>query len=227
MKEEDSQMERIEIVTEQGQFGLDQGSAKGPMRLMLASINKGKVQRLRDALYPDVIIIEPAEYVDVPEDHSTALENARAKASAYSSRFGVRAIATDEALYFTGVVDADQPGLNVRRIPGFAGRPTDQQVLGYYVELITKYGGTVIGRWEFAFSVADPDGRTWETVVYSKFRIFTNQPCIEQMEGYPLSSIQLDPITNAYIAQRDKATAAASWSETYKEPVRKLLESIG
>ncbi len=52
----------------------------------------------------------------------------------------------DNALYIAGLVDEEQPALNVRRMKGYPKRPTDEQMLEYYSQLIRNLGGEAEGQ---------------------------------------------------------------------------------
>jgi XTP/dITP diphosphohydrolase len=141
------------------------------IELVFGTGNRAKVAQVQGALEPLGIrvlsIKELGIELDVPEDGATAQENARAKAQAYALASGGTVFSMDNALYLNGLPDDEQPGLHVRRIPGGPERPSDQQMLDYYAELVGRHGGRMEGYWEFAIAIATPDGRLAETTIRS------------------------------------------------------------
>jgi len=151
--------------------------------------------------------------LDVPEDGPTALDNARAKALAYAAALQRPVFSMDNALYLDSLTDEDQPGLHVRRIPGATERPSDEELLAHYSQLIAKHGGQMTGRWEFAVAIALPTGQTYEAVIISP-RLFTSHISPKRINGYPLESIQIDPATNNYVAEMTAAEQDTFWQRS-------------
>lgn len=197
------------------------------MRIMIGTSNPGKLERTRKALEPiGYTVIAPPSVVDVDEDGDTPIENAEAKAKAYAKAFGFRVLASDEALYFDGLPDDVQPGTHVRRIPGFVGRPTDDDMLQYYMKLFNRYGGTIKGRWDFAFAVAGPDDICVSTVCRSAPRSFTSVPCSARVAGQPISSLQQVLGTGKYLAELNEAERLEFLLRTYVQPLRDFMQSV-
>lgn len=197
------------------------------MRIMIGTSNPAKLERTRKALEPiGYIVVAPPSAIEVYEDGNTPLENAEVKAKAYAEAFGVRVLASDEALYFDGLPDDVQPGTHVRRIPGFVDRPTDGDMLQYYMELFNRYGGTVKGRWDFAFAVADPDGKCVGTIYRSDPRSFTSVPCSARIPGQPISSLQQVLGTGKYLAELNEAERLEFLLQTYIQPLRAFMQGV-
>ena len=128
----------------------------------------------------------------------------------------------DNALYLDGLADADQPGLNVRRVPGSAGRPTDEEMLAYYTRLIAGNGGTMNGHWEFAIALAGPDGSLAEATIKSP-RQFTHVASNKVMDGYPLESIQIDPATGKYVSEMTTDEKDVFWQRVIGRPMMEFV----
>jgi 8-oxo-dGTP diphosphatase len=131
----------------------------------------------------------------------------------------------DNALYFDGVPDAEQPGVHVRRINGTDGRPSDKDLLTHYSGVVRKLGGRIGGRWEFAICVATPNGTLHETTILSP-RIFVSEPSKHMVAGYPLESIQIDPRTGKCIAEMDQTEQDMFWQQAIGGKVQEFIQSI-
>jgi inosine/xanthosine triphosphate pyrophosphatase family protein len=190
--------------------------------LVFGTGNKAKIAQIQGALLPLGITVvgigDLAKTLHVEEDGATAQENARKKALAYSGALGRRVFSMDNALYFDGLPDDQQPGLNVRRVPSENERPTDDEMLAYYIDLINAHGGEIGGYWDFAICIAGPDGAVVETTIKSPRR-FTGKRSPEVVEGYPLESIQIDPLTGMYVSEMSEGEQAEFWQRAIGEPL--------
>jgi XTP/dITP diphosphohydrolase len=195
--------------------------------IIFGTTNLAKVAHVQSALDSLEIKVrsigEFGNFPDLKEDGKTPQENSRKKAIFYSSQINRPVLSMDIALYFDGVPDEKQPGLNVRRIPGFTKRPTDEELIGYYSKLIKKYGGEIHGHWDFAMCLALPDGTIKEITAFSKDRYFTSKICSKRMAGYPLASLQFDKKSNMYIAEMDGEEPDDFWQDSIGKELRELL----
>ena len=129
----------------------------------------------------------------------------------------------DNALYFKGVVDSDQPGLYVRRIGGIE-RSSDQEMVDSYAELVKRYGNQLEGWWEYGLSIARPDGESVEGSIISP-RLFVAKQSDAIVPGYPLESIQIDPQTGRYISEMSSEEQAIFWQQTIGESLNKFIRT--
>jgi len=137
--------------------------------------------------------------LDVDEVGDSAAAIAELKAVAYAAHLGEPVLSLDHWLTFDGVPDGDQPRGHVRRVapPG----ATDDELLVHYVALVERNGGELVGRWDLGVAVAHPDGTVASTTVQTRRR-FVATPCATRVPGLPLSRLQIDDVTNEYIAER-------------------------
>jgi hypothetical protein len=119
-------------------------------KLVIGTTNPAKVRQcelaLRDEGFALVPIIDVLpEPPDVLEDAWSAEKNAARKAREYARVTNRAALSLDFALFFDDVAREEQPGVNVRRIPGAEGRASDEELISHYARLFASRGGRVQG----------------------------------------------------------------------------------
>lgn len=195
--------------------------------LIFGTGNQAKIKQIKDVLGPvGVKVRGVSEFgltIDVVEDGKTAQENAKKKAVAYAKALGKTVFAMDNALYFKGVAENEQPGLHVRRVGG-EERSSDEDMIDNYVKLIEAHGGNLEGWWEFALSIAYPDGSSVEHSIESP-RSFVSKPSDKVVPGYPLESIQIEPESGRYVSEMTEEEQAAFWQEKIGEPLVEFVMS--
>lgn len=197
--------------------------------ILFGTTNEAKIKQVRGALALINIgvrgVADKEMLPKVNEDGKTAVENARKKALAYAQALREPVFSMDNALYLEGLVDEEQPGLNVRRMNGYPERPSDEQMLEYYSRLISRLGGKINGYWEFGVCLATLEGKTWEAIIKSP-RIFVEKPSKIIVAGYPLESIQIEPESGRYISEMSQEDQDAFWQKAIGQPLVKFVQSI-
>jgi len=198
-------------------------------RIVLGTSNPAKKEMVKDILAPlGIEVVSPADlkvHLDINEDGTTPQENSRKKAVAYMRVIGEPVLSIDNALYIQGLPPAEQPGLYVRRIPGRGGRPSDQELLEYYLGIIRRLGGEALGHWEFAIAIACPDGAIYEKTILSA-RKFVSKVSNVMLEGYPLESIQIDPETGKYVSEMSHEERASFWRRTLGDEIEEIVLKV-
>ncbi len=193
--------------------------------LIFGTGNKAKIEQVQGALGGlDITVRGINDFgvdIKVEEDGETAQENARKKASAYAKALNRVVFAMDNALYFNGFADADQPGLFVRRVGGVEAL-SDEEMIASYQRLIGEQGGQLEGWWEFGLSIAQPDGTSVEESIISP-RLFVAKASESVVPGYPLESIQIEPTTGRYVSEMSAEEQAAFWQRSIGEPLAKFV----
>jgi XTP/dITP diphosphohydrolase len=197
-------------------------------KLTFGTTNQAKILQIRGALSPAGIEVEGVAdknmLPEVVEDGKTANENARKKALTYAKALGKTVFSMDNALYINGLSDNVQPALNVRRIGGKTAT-SDEEMIEYYSKLIGSLGGKADGYWEFGICIATPTGDYKETTIKSP-RTFVSTPTINRQAGYPLESIQIDPVSNKYIADMRQDEQDMFWQKSIGYKLLKFIQHV-
>lgn len=194
--------------------------------LIFGTGNMAKIQQVQGALGAlDIKVRGINEFdvnIDIDENGKTAQENARKKATAYAVAIGRVVFAMDNALYFKGLDDSEQPGLSVRRVRGIE-RSSDKEMIDSYARLINEHGGELEGWWEFAVSIAQPDGASVEDSIISP-RLFVANASEKVIPGYPLESIQIEPETGRYVSEMSEQEQALFWQKSIGAPLSEFIQ---
>ena len=98
-----------------------------------------------------------------------------------------------------------------------------QQLLHFYREQVEQLGGQIGGRWESAVCIADENGRFFETTIISA-RTFVSKPSPRMVAGYPLESIQIDPITGQYMSEMSREEQDVLWQKMFGVPLCNFVQ---
>ena len=136
---------------------------------------------------------------DIEENGGDPLENARIKAFAYYKHINKPLFSLDSGLYFDGLPEHLQPGLDVRRVNG--KRLNDDEMIAYYSQLSKDYGGRLIGRYINGIClILDKDTvfeHMGEDIASEKFML-TPEPHKKRVEGFPLDSLSVHIKSSQY-----------------------------
>ncbi len=195
--------------------------------LIVGTTNPAKIAQLSDVLAPISVHVKGIDKKLLPEvieDGITAEENARKKAIAYSKAIGQTVFSMDNALYLDGLAPENQPGIHVRRIGGTIAL-NDMELLEHGITLIKSLGGKATGYWEYGICIAQPDGKIFEMTIKTP-RIFTSKKSEKIVSGYPLESIQIDPVTGKYISEMTPEEQAIFWQKNIGEKLCEFVEGV-
>lgn len=197
--------------------------------LLFGTTNDAKIKQIRGALSPEGIhvngVANKEMLPEIIEDGTSAVENARKKALAYAKHLGKTVFSMDNALYLEGLLEEDQPGLHVRRLKGYSDKPTDEEMIIYYSQLIGSLGDQINGYWEYGICIANPEGEFRETVIRAP-RIFVNKPSNKIENGYPLESLQKEPSSGKYMSELTQEESDLFWHKTIGQPILEFVRSV-
>ena len=183
------------------------------MKVLFATTNQAKVGKYKEALKEkgiELITINDLDFkLDVNENGKDAIENAYIKAKAYYEKAKIPTIGMDNCLFIEELPEEKQPGTHVRRING--KELTDEEMIEYYTNLATEYGGKLTAKWVYGIVICDGQNRREYSWSKSNFYL-VDKPCEKRNPGYPLDSISVIPENNQY------------WLELTEEQIKKSKE---
>ena len=178
------------------------------MRIIYGTKNNGKLMSMQSCLAKlkpayDIDLVGLNQlgiaFPDIAEDGADPLENAHQKAMFYYDLLHEPVFSADSGLYFDGLPDELQPGLNVRRVNG--KRLSDDEMLAYYAGLARDNGGQLIGRYVNGICLKLSDDMVFEhmgeDIATARFIICT-KPHHKRVEGFPLDSLSIHIASNRY-----------------------------
>lgn len=139
-------------------------------------------------------------YTEVEEDGNSPIENSIKKALTYYKESIIPTLSIDTGLYIDKFPKNKQPGVYVKRIKDNKQDATDIEMLDYYISELKKYGGESKGCWKIALTLVISEDNIF-TSTFDRNTKFTYKRCREFNNGEPLNSIQIDDVTNKYLAQ--------------------------
>ena len=175
------------------------------MTLLYGTGNPAKLGYMRKMLAPAGIELiglkdMPTAAPDVDESGSSPLENARIKALAYFKHYGVPVFSCDSGLYFDGIPDELQPGVNVRRVGG--KNLTDDEMTEYYSSLAARSQcGRLTARYKNAICLVMSNEHIIESMdesLWGKPFYIVEKPHTKRVEGFPLDSISVEITSGLY-----------------------------
>lgn len=177
--------------------------------ILIGTTNPSKAGRFAEMLSGYAVrfyTLKDLNITEEPEENgSTPEENARQKASFYGRYFDA-VICNDSGLYIKELPleDERQPGLHIRT-PGGGRRLDDEEMIGYYSELVRSLGGKVTAYYLDGIAVfyqgqvstfVEPEGAASESAFY-----LVDQPSRERKPGWPLDSLSLNRNTLTYFTE--------------------------
>ncbi|MHA1959823.1 MAG: non-canonical purine NTP pyrophosphatase [Candidatus Thorarchaeota archaeon] len=187
-------------------------------QIVLGTSNPAKKESLQAALVMiNVKVIASYEIghsIEVSEDGNTIIDNARRKALAYAEILQRRVLSTDCALYLSGLKNAEQLGMFIRRGIRSQERASDEDLLAYVAKKIEPLGGIAEGHYETALCLALPDEGLIETIIKEPVN-FVSIPSPTVLSGAPLASIRVDPSSGKYLSEMTLEERVSFWQAAF------------
>jgi 8-oxo-dGTP diphosphatase len=174
------------------------------MQIVYGTRNRAKLDAMRHYLAGLDLEIVGLDAIDedcpdVEEDGQSPLDNARVKARAYYQVLRRPVFSVDSGLYFDGVSEALQPGVNVRRVVG--RRLDDDEMIEHYAALAREHGGELRARYRngicLALGVDRLLGHMGEDIAGAAF-ILRAQPHPKRIAGFPLDTLSVHILSGKY-----------------------------
>ena len=121
------------------------------------------------------------------------LINATQKAMTYFEQIKQPIFSCDTGLYFEGVHEEDQPGVLIKRIQG--NNLSYKEMLSYYSNLATKYGGKLIAYYKNSICLVMDENNIYKYEgedLYSEKFYIVDKPHKKYREGFPLDSLSVE-----------------------------------
>ena len=136
---------------------------------------------------------------EVEETGKDPLSNATQKAMSYFEQIKQPVFSCDSGLYFEGVDERDQPGVLIKRIHG--NNLTHREMLSYYSNLATRYGGKLIAYYKNSICLVMNENSIYkydgEDINSEKFYI-VDKPHEKYRDGFPLDSLSVEIASMKY-----------------------------
>ena len=205
------------------------------MDVLIGTTNPSKVEYFASLLQGCDITFYTLQDLHIrrePEERGrTPEENAILKARFYGKYFD-RVICNDFGLYLDALPlqDPRQPGLHVRT-PLNLPRLSDEEMIGYYAQLVRSLGGKVLAYYLNGAAVYHKGHITsfMETIQEGREEAFymVDQPAVKRQPGWPLDSLSLDRKTLTYfVNHEDMDEIDCNTSAYYTRLVQFLKDSL-
>jgi XTP/dITP diphosphohydrolase len=171
-------------------------------KILFATHNESKLNLYKNMLKNDnynlICLNEISIDYVVEEIGSNSKEIAIKKVKEYSRLANYITISEDTGLYFEGVDDNEQPGVNVNTYNGV--KLSEEERIEHYLKLINKYGGKLNGYWLKTIAISDLNSNIY-TYDYKVHKVFINKVDAKRNSGYPLDSISITPEYDKYTVE--------------------------
>src|SRR3989344_5844579 len=178
------------------------------MKIFLASTNKAKIGRYKNLLkYTgfEVEVFTPEDFglenVVVKETGETLLENALLKAKSYEGKINMPILANDTGFWVEGEGFALAPkrmamaGQSEEKI---SKQEVAKNVLEFWQNLATKYGGKVDAAWKESFVLLNTDGKIY-SANSKREMILTNEIVGQPSLEMPIRALCISKASNKYV----------------------------
>lgn len=172
-------------------------------KLLIATHNKGKIKELTKFLSDLPIKLLTLNEVnidtDVEEVGKTYQENSQLKATFYSNKSGLPAIADDGGIEIAAL--NGEPGVHSRRWLG--EQTTDEDLISHMIKIARDLpDDNRHAIFKTVISIALPNGKVWSVDGEIK-GVISKQPYLKILKGYPYRSFFFLPKLNKYYHEKD------------------------
>jgi hypothetical protein len=196
------------------------------MKILLATTNQGKIERFSKLLKevdPHIEIYTPFDFdieIDVEENGTSLLENAKLKAYAYLGKVDMPILANDTGFYVEGEGFTDAPKRDA--LLGSAEKDlTKEEIsmmqLNFWKNIASKYGGKVDAAWIESFVVLHPDG-TFNEAESRREVILTDQE-------FGIPPLQM-PVRSLYYSKTTNKPAITHTKEEEVQEMKPVIEAL-
>ena len=171
------------------------------MEIIYATTNESKLRTMQSILGDNYKIISLKDIgieSQTEEDGMNPTENALKKARHCFEKTGKPSFSMDFGFFIEGLTEEEQPGPSVKRVlPVSKERePSDEEVLEFYKKIVTRLGGKANAYWRRALAYVSHNGEFTEEIKIPK--VLVDKSSDVRRKGFPMTSIQIDPVTGKY-----------------------------
>lgn len=174
------------------------------MQLIYGTKNPSKLETMQKRLSGlgiDLIGLDTvARNLEEPDEAGKSpADNARIKALSYYHQLKRPVMSHDSGLYFEEVEENDQPGVFIKRIHGQDLEYSE--LVGYYSQLATKYGGRLTAHYKNAICLVLDENRVYTIdgkALESEAFYIVDTPHANYKDGFPLDSLSVEMTSNKY-----------------------------
>lgn len=203
------------------------------MELIYATTNKAKVESMSvrtEGLGVRILSLADvaAPKLDIAENGTSPLENARIKALAYYAAIKRPLFSADSGLYIDELDpdDTRQPGVNVR---GIGDWMADDDAIAHYSALAREFGGKITARYKNALCLVLGDGQIYEHMsddITSEPFIITDTPHSRRVAGFPLDSLSIHIESGWYYFDIENREFYSKVDDGYTAFFRRVLAHV-
>lgn len=199
------------------------------MDIFYGSGNPSKVRNMKALINGlSINLITPLELPvnlpDIEENGETPWENAKIKALAYYEATKMPSMGLDSGLYIEGLPAHLQPGTHVRRVNGKT--LSDDEFIQYYCEIAKGFGGRVKARFVNGLCAIVDEAHikcAGGAHISTDWFWIVAQPHATRIEGFPMDSIAIDPITERYWVEADLENEQYSKGISLEKGIREFF----
>lgn len=175
------------------------------MKILLATNNKGKIERFKKLIKyisSDIEVLSPDELginiIDVEENGKTLMENALLKANAYLGKVDFPILSNDTGFYVEGDGFVDAP--KRKALEGVDENELSEEeiykrLLNFWKSVATRHGGKVDAAWVEAWVLLYPNGEK-NKVESRREIVLTDQEFGTPHINMPVRALYYSKITN-------------------------------
>lgn len=175
------------------------------MKILLATNNKGKIERFKKLINhidESIELFSPHELgidiIDTEENGKTLMDNALLKANAYLGKVNMPILSNDTGFYVEGDGFVDAPkrkALGDINESELSEEEVSKRLLNFWKDVATKHGGKVDAAWVEAWVLLFPNGEV-KKVESRREIILTNQEFGVPHIHMPVRALYYSKITN-------------------------------
>ncbi|MFA6094817.1 MAG: non-canonical purine NTP pyrophosphatase [Candidatus Paceibacterota bacterium] len=195
--------------------------------ILYATTNDAKLKTMQSVLgsgYKIISLKDAGVGSQIEEDGIDPTENALKKARHFYEQTGKPSFSMDFGFFIEGLPEDEQPGPSVKRVMPISKErePTDEEVLEFYKNIITKLGGKANAHWLRSLAFVSQDGEFTEEIKIPKTLV--DVPSDKRRKGFPMTCLQVDQLTGKYeceLTDEERAVSHKTEDDILRDFIKK------